>query len=586
MSLEDTDDDTIVPTVVDSKANSVIQNDRHSLAYEVLSQKLASMVVNVSNTKETVSNQTIEQFLDIFSEYQTNLNLEKLEDQPITACDENSLQIDYLDNPYNHQLKTAKVSKATAKYHKMEALFQFMTFEELDENEPHSIDSPSESPTEPYYRSVKNVIKIVRTASSLALGIRFISNCSGRFGRGKKVETTKRAVLTRTVHQLSALALHQVTTVLSGVKSLVSTGTLRPSWDKVGFKRHGAYILGNAIMYRNLTGILAKNTGIPIFAINYRLAPENPFPAALHDALAGYLWLIDPQNSVFSYTSPDIQRHEPYAPQDIIISGDSAGGGLAMALLNYLNMYLRDKNTCSIIPLPRGAILLSPWVDLSCTSKSWSENQELDFLPPHARKLHEPVFNDFQHPVYSYCFGENTGRPLDILSPTGSEFLNRIPSFISMKKFEEAQSSKQATNGDDAWIQQKMGESERDAIERFVRHPLVSPIFGEFKDLPPILIQAGECELLRDETVALAYKYKTHNKDSDTSWIRHEMYCDMIHDFQLASAWIPAASLSIKQFVHFTHSVLESTKFSDYTPLELTEEEGKLIKMVDSHCFK
>ncbi|KAI8900514.1 Alpha/Beta hydrolase protein [Globomyces pollinis-pini] len=565
----------------------------------------------------------------------------------------------------------------------MEALFQFMTFEELDENEPHSIDSPSESPTEPYYRSVKNVIKIVRTASSLALG---------RFGRGKKVETTKRAVLTRTVHQLSALALHQVTTVLSGVKSLVSTGTLRPSWDKVThfglhfirsnmnfqyhtmglvrfgqsnmismtpsgvtvekcefvvdrsklvtyerdgrayqqstecwrypvpvedplnsseiytldgewvtkpthsrFSKHrriiyyihgGAYILGNAIMYRNLTGILAKNTGIPIFAINYRLAPENPFPAALHDALAGYLWLIDPQNSVFSYTSPDIQRHEPYAPQDIIISGDSAGGGLAMALLNYLNMYLRDKNTCSIIPLPRGAILLSPWVDLSCTSKSWSENQELDFLPPHARKLHEPVFNDFQHPVYSYCFGENTGRPLDILSPTGSEFLNRIPSFISMKKFEEAQSSKQATNGDDAWIQQKMGESERDAIERFVRHPLVSPIFGEFKDLPPILIQAGECELLRDETVALAYKYKTHNKDSDTSWIRHEMYCDMIHDFQLASAWIPAASLSIKQFVHFTHSVLESTKFSDYTPLELTEEEGKLIKMVDSHCFK
>jgi hypothetical protein len=71
-----------------------------------------------------------------------------------------------------------------------------------------------------------------------------------------------------------------------------------------------------------------------------------------------------------------------------------------MALLNYLNMYLRKEDGQLMIPLPRGAVLFSPWVDLSCSSKSWEENKGLDFLPANASNLHEPVFADFQHPVY------------------------------------------------------------------------------------------------------------------------------------------------------------------------------------------
>ena len=79
-----------------------------------------------------------------------------------------------------------------------------------------------------------------------------------------------------------------------------------------------------------------------IVALNYRLAPETRFPGPLHDAVLGYLRLVE-------------DLHIP--SQNIIIAGDSAGGGLALALL----MYLRDND----YPLPAGAILMSPWVGRS-----------------------------------------------------------------------------------------------------------------------------------------------------------------------------------------------------------------------------
>jgi acetyl esterase/lipase len=73
-----------------------------------------------------------------------------------------------------------------------------------------------------------------------------------------------------------------------------------------------------------------------------------------------------------------------------------------MALLNYLNMYLRKPTGELLVPFPRGAILLSPWVDLSCSSQSWEDNKGLDFLPAEATDLHTPVALNVQHPVYSY----------------------------------------------------------------------------------------------------------------------------------------------------------------------------------------
>lgn len=84
---------------------------------------------------------------------------------------------------------------------------------------------------------------------------------------------------------------------------------------------------------------MIKAYNISLTALDYRLAPETQFPGPLHDAVISYLRLVE-------------DLHIP--PENIIIAGDSAGGGLALALL----MYLRDEN----YPLPGGAILMSPWV--------------------------------------------------------------------------------------------------------------------------------------------------------------------------------------------------------------------------------
>ena len=142
-----------------------------------------------------------------------------------------------------------------------------------------------------------------------------------------------------------------------------------------------------------------------------------------------------------------------------------------------------------MVPLPKAAILLSPWCDLSCSSKSWEDNEGLDFLPAEARVLHGELFADFQHPAYSYCFGENRQRKLEILSPVGSKIINRIPSIMNLSSEKLPNLlSHEARMKDQALISERLDELERDTLERFVRHPLVSPIFAELKGLPPILI--------------------------------------------------------------------------------------------------
>lgn len=84
------------------------------------------------------------------------------------------------------------------------------------------------------------------------------------------------------------------------------------------------------------------------FAVNYRKAPQYPFPCALQDALAAYLYLLYP---------PPEAKHRPVPPGQIVIAGDSAGGGLTLALL----CVIRDSG----LPMPSGAVAISPWSDLT-----------------------------------------------------------------------------------------------------------------------------------------------------------------------------------------------------------------------------
>src|ERR1700761_3998183 len=85
-----------------------------------------------------------------------------------------------------------------------------------------------------------------------------------------------------------------------------------------------------------------------VFAVNYRKAPQYPFPCAIQDCLAAYLFLIQP---------PEGAKHQAISPSSIVIAGDSAGGGLALAVLQVI----RDSG----LPAPAGGVLISPWCDLT-----------------------------------------------------------------------------------------------------------------------------------------------------------------------------------------------------------------------------
>jgi len=115
--------------------------------------------------------------------------------------------------------------------------------------------------------------------------------------------------------------------------------------DRVVLYLHGGgYVLGSVNTHREMISRLARATGARALAINYRLAPEHPCPAAVDDSVAAYRWLLS----------------HGVAPAHVVIAGDSAGGGLTVATL----VALRDAGES----LPAAGVCISPWVDMECAS--------------------------------------------------------------------------------------------------------------------------------------------------------------------------------------------------------------------------
>ena len=143
----------------------------------------------------------------------------------------------------------------------------------------------------------------------------------------------------------------------------VEEGALRGEWisvrgapvDRAVLYLHGgAYALGSLATHRGLVSRIARAARLRVFSLDYRLAPEHPFPAAVDDAAAAYRWLI----------------RSGLAPEHIVVAGDSAGGGLTVATL----VSLRDAGE----RLPAAGVCLSPWVDLEVTGPSMIANAERD----------------------------------------------------------------------------------------------------------------------------------------------------------------------------------------------------------------
>lgn len=202
----------------------------------------------------------------------------------------------------------------------------------------------------------------------------------------------------------------------------------------------GAYCYSSAAAQRMISIPLSKSLDARVFAIDYRLAPETVFPGSLHDVVNAYMRLTD-----------DLQ----VSPENVVVAGDSAGGGLCLALL----LYLRDNG----YDLPGGAILLSPWVDLTLSCASWETNAAYDIVPFPGHDAH----------------------------------LNPIVMYLG------------------------------DGMSQYLTHPYASPLFGSFEGLPPMLIQCGEAEVLRDEIELLAHKASLAGV-----YVQLEVYEDGVHVFQ------------------------------------------------------
>jgi epsilon-lactone hydrolase len=158
-----------------------------------------------------------------------------------------------------------------------------------------------------------------------------------------------------------------------------------PSDMTILYLHGGGYYFCSPATHRGIVFPFATRSGARTFSLEYRLAPEHPFPAALDDTLAAYRRLLA----------------DGVSPARLVIAGDSAGGGLALATL----LALRDAGD----PLPAGAVMFSPWTDLAATGASITTNEGRDpmfhgraFAP--AGKLYAGV-SDVRHPYVSPLYG-------------------------------------------------------------------------------------------------------------------------------------------------------------------------------------
>jgi len=193
----------------------------------------------------------------------------------------------------------------------------------------------------------------------------------------------------------------------------LSAGPVKGEWHRprgetdgrtVFYMHGGGYVFGSAKSHRGLTFKLAEEARADVFSLDYRLAPEHPYPAAVEDALAAYRMLLD----------------EGRDPARLVVGGDSAGGGLCLALM------LSCK--AQGLALPAGAFLYSPWTDLAATGASLDRNEASDvmfkkaYLAGGARRYLNGA--DPTDPLASPLYGDHAGLPRTLVFVSDSEILH------------------------------------------------------------------------------------------------------------------------------------------------------------------
>ncbi|MBR4733539.1 MAG: alpha/beta hydrolase [Lachnospiraceae bacterium] len=159
----------------------------------------------------------------------------------------------------------------------------------------------------------------------------------------------------------------------------------------------GGYSTGSSLYARTLTAKLASCTGMEVLSFDYRLAPEHPYPAALEDAMK--VW--------------DYLMRVGYGARDVILTGDSAGGNLALAL----TLKLMEQGRF----LPRGLVLMSPWTDLTSSGESYATKKDVD-----------PVLTNayLERMIHVYAKGEDLTNPF--VSPLFGDFRGFPPTYVQV----------------------------------------------------------------------------------------------------------------------------------------------------------
>jgi acetyl esterase/lipase len=282
----------------------------------------------------------------------------------------------------------------------------------------------------------------------------------------------------------------------------------------------GAMYLLDPSTYRPQTSKLAKATGGRVFNVRYRLAPQNPFPAALLDALTAYLSLLYP---------PPGAPHAPVPANEIVFGGDSAGGMLCTSLLQLLLQIHRSSSSPGLpkvrfhgkeveVPLPAGLALSSPWLDVTRSLPSIERLAHYDYLPaPSSIPL------DFRFPP---C--EAWPSP-----PPRSDLYCNSPAMT---------------------------------------HPLVSPLAAkDWKNTPPIFFSVGE-EMLRDEDAVLAKRVS--GQGGKVVWREFEA---MPHVFGFMLEWVPQAVQNLEMMAGFCRDVVEKGDVDTSTEFILVKGQGKRV---------
>lgn len=252
---------------------------------------------------------------------------------------------------------------------------------------------------------------------------------------------------------------------IRGVAGIEVTIQGNDSENVILYFHAGVYVFGSAAATVPLVGDLVRRTGTKAITLDYRLAPEHPFPAAVKDTRAAYEGLLD----------------QGIAPGQIALAGESAGAGLAVAML----LALRGDG----VPLPSCAYLLSPYVDLTLSGETLSEKQEVD----------------------------------PILTP--DSLRARVPDYLG---------------GVDA------------------ADPYISPIFGDLRGLPPILIQAGSHEVLLSDALRLADRLAI----ADVA-VTLEVTPGVPHVFQAYAALLDEAGVALDRASDFLKTQLAHSPSRD-----------------------